>query len=114
MQVNVSVRHGHLASDVQQRIQNKAGKLTRFFDRINAIEVTVDLEHQDTPKVEVRVSAERSEDFIAQDQSSSVIAALDQTLDKVENQIRRHKEKLTGHRATGHKHLEVPLEPEAE
>ena len=33
--------------------------LARLFERLLAIEVTVDLEHEQTPTVDVRVSAER-------------------------------------------------------
>ena len=42
MQVNISTRHGHLQGEDQQIIAAKVEKLRRFFDRINAIEVTVD------------------------------------------------------------------------
>ena len=49
MQVNISTRHGHLQGEDQQIIAAKVEKLRRFFDRINAIEVTVDLEKLDRP-----------------------------------------------------------------
>jgi putative sigma-54 modulation protein len=75
-----------------------------LFDRINAIEVTVDLEHLDKPTVEINVSAEHSHDFVATTQSTTVISALDLTIGKVEQQIRKHKEKVTEHKATGVKH----------
>lgn len=116
MQINISARHGNLSSKTQERIHEKVGKLRRFFERVTGIVVTVDLEHPEKPHVEVRVSAEHADDFVASDTSSNVLAALDRVLPKVEQQLRKHKEKLTGHRATGHKHLEVPaeIEPEGE
>ena len=46
MQITISARHGHLSDQTQQKISEKAKKLRKFFDRITAIEVTVDLEHQ--------------------------------------------------------------------
>ncbi|MFO0923675.1 MAG: ribosome-associated translation inhibitor RaiA [Pirellulales bacterium] len=106
MQVKVSARHGHLKQADQQIIVEKAEKLRRFYDRINAIEVTVDLGHLDNPSVEINVSAEQSNDFVASSSASTVGAALDATLQKVEQQLRKHKEKVTGHKATASKHIE--------
>jgi putative sigma-54 modulation protein len=104
VQVNVSARHGHLKPEDQTIIVEKVEKVRRLFDRINAIEVTVDLEHPDKPTVEINVSAEHSNDFIATTQSTTIIAALDMTISKVEQQIRKHKEKVTEHKSTGVKH----------
>jgi putative sigma-54 modulation protein len=104
VQVNVSARHGHLKTEDQAIIIEKVGKVRRLFDRINAIEVTVDLEHSDKPTVEINVSAEHSNDFVATSQSNSILAALDMTIGKVEQQIRKHKEKVTDHKGTGVKH----------
>ncbi|MDP6442434.1 MAG: ribosome-associated translation inhibitor RaiA [Pirellulaceae bacterium] len=115
MQTNISVRHGNLSQETQDKITEKAEKLRRFFDRLTGINVTVDLEHRDTPRVEVRVSAEHSEGFVAADEAGNVLAALDSVLHKLERQLRKHKEKLTGHRATGLKHLDpgAEIDPEA-
>jgi putative sigma-54 modulation protein len=108
MQVNVSARHGHLKQHDQQIIVEKADKLRRFFDRINSIEVTIDLEHLDKPTAEIFVSAEGSNDFVATNSGPTVIVAFEGCLQKVEQQVRKHKEKVTGHKATGHKHIEPP------
>ena len=77
MQVNVSARHGHLKQADQQLITEKAEKVRKFYDRINAIDVTVDLEHSDHPHVEINVSAEGASDFVATAQAATVLAALD-------------------------------------
>ncbi len=106
MQVNVSARHGNLQPGDQDLIVEKTEKLRRLFDRITAIEVTVDLQQQDKPSVEIQVSAEHADDCVATSDSSTVISALDLVIPKVEQQLRKLKEKKTEHRATGHKHLE--------
>ena len=106
MQVSVSARHGNLQPGDQKLIEEKAGKLRRLYDRINAIEVTVDLEHLEKPTVEIQVSVEHADDLVASADATNVVAALDAVIPKVEQQIRRLKEKKTGHRATGHKHIE--------
>jgi putative sigma-54 modulation protein len=104
VQVNVSARHGHLKPEDQAIILEKAGKVRRLFDRINAIEVTVDMEHSDKPTVEINVSAEHAPDFVATAQAPSILAALDMTIGKVEQQIRKHKEKVTGYSPKTHRH----------
>lgn len=106
MQVNVSARHGSLQPGDQQLVVEKAEKLRRLFDRINAIEVTVDLKQSDKPHVEIKVSAEHAEDCVATAEANTVIAALDSAIPKVEQQLRRLKDQKKGHRATGHKHIE--------
>ncbi|HHM11942.1 MAG TPA: ribosome-associated translation inhibitor RaiA [Planctomycetaceae bacterium] len=112
MQIAVSARHGHLHPETQARIREKVEKLRRYFDRLTAIQVTVDLEHRETPDVEVCISAEHTSDFVAT-ASGELMAALDRVLHKVEQQLRRHKEKVTGHRATGLKRLGGSLEDQA-
>lgn len=107
MQINISARHGHLSSATQQRITEKVERIRRYYDRVSAIVVTVDLEHADQPTVELVVSAEHHEDFVATDVAESLLTAVDGALHKVEMQIRKHKEKLTDRRATSHKHIDV-------
>jgi putative sigma-54 modulation protein len=104
VQVNVSARHGHLKQADQELIAEKAEKVRKFYDRINSIEVTVDLEHVDKPHVEINVSAESAPDFVATAHAPSVLAALDAAIQKVEQQVRKHKEKVTDHKGVGHKH----------
>ena len=105
MQVNISARHGTLTAHDQELIREQSEKVRRLFDRVNSIEVTVDLQHQDEPHVEMNVSAEHSPDFVASTAAQTVLAALDGTIQKIETQLRKHKEKLTGHKAASVKHM---------
>ncbi|MEZ6090838.1 MAG: ribosome-associated translation inhibitor RaiA [Pirellulaceae bacterium] len=106
MQVSVSARHGNLNAGDQSLIEDKVGKLRRLYDRVNAIEVIVDLEKLDSPMLEVKVSVEHEDDFVASATATTVIGALDVVIPKLEKQLRRAKEKRTEHRATGIKHME--------
>lgn len=113
MQVSVSARHGSLQPGDQELIEEKALKLRRLNDRVNAIEVTVDLENTDKPAIEIQVSIEHAGECVATAESSTVLASLDMVIPKVEQQLRRIKDKKTGHRTTGHKHIE-PQTPDDE
>ncbi len=72
----------------------KVRRLPRFFERTTSILVLVDLGHAQSPKVEIRVSAEEREDFFAVEEGPSVMAAFDVVIDRVERQMRKHKEKI--------------------
>ena len=99
MQIKIATRHGHLAEETQQLIQEKAEKLLHFFQRIMMIEVLVDLK-EDEKTVEFLVSAEHKHDFVASAQSQDILAAVDQVLEKLERQVRKYKEKIQDHRRT--------------
>ena len=112
MQINISARHGELSPATQEKISEKVQKLPKYFDRLTAIQVTVDLGHKEKPTVELRVSAEHVEDFVALDVDDNLLVALDSAVNKVERQLRKHKEKITGHRIPGHRHIETPADTE--
>ena len=111
VQTTISARHGHLSPATQEKITEKVDLLRRFFDRLTAISVTVDLEHRERPILELCVRAEHHDEFVAVEEAGTVFAALDGAIEKMENQLRRFKERLKEHRAVGHKHLEPPSPP---
>ncbi len=67
----------------------------------------MDLKQLDKPAVEIQVSAEHADDCVATANSTTVISALDVVIPKVEQQLRRLKDKKTGRRNTGHKHIDT-------
>lgn len=114
MQINISARHGHLSTQTQSLVTEKVQKVQKFHERITSIVVTCDLEHREKPSVEVQVVAEHAGEFVATDSNENLLAALDSTIHKIEQQLRKHKEKITDHRTPGAKHLPVEIEPENE
>jgi putative sigma-54 modulation protein len=94
VQVSISTRHGHLSEPSQEKIRTKAEKLGRFFDRLMSIDVIVDLEDSQKPQVDVKVSAEHKHDFVAHEQSESLQGALDACIQKIEQQLRKYKERV--------------------
>ena len=115
MQINISTRHGHLSDATQDKITGKVEKLARFFDRLTSIRVTVDLSDQETPSVDINVSAEHKGEFIGSDKSNSLIGSVDRAVRKLEQQLRKYKEKVQErHRKPEARHQEMPIEPETE
>ncbi|MEK6248880.1 MAG: ribosome-associated translation inhibitor RaiA [Planctomycetales bacterium] len=100
MQVSISARHGHLSDSSRKKVEHKVNKLTRIFERLTSIDVTIDLEHDETPEVDLRVSAEHKHDFVATDRSDSLMGSLDAVVHRMEQQLRKYKEKIqTRHRS---------------
>lgn len=97
MQIQVSTRHGDLSGTTQEAITNKVAKLTRILDRLSSIEVTVDLQREGEPAVEVLVSAEHKHDFVAAGSSDDIMTALDGVIPKLEQQLRKYKDKIQEH-----------------
>jgi putative sigma-54 modulation protein len=94
VQIRISSRHGNLSEETQSKIRSKVEKLTRLFDRLTAIEVMVDLERRDEPSVDLRVSAEHKNDFVASIRSNDLLGSVDQVLHKLEQQLRKYKQKI--------------------
>jgi len=94
VQVSISVRHGQLAESTQNKLKSKAEKLSRYFDRLMAIELVIDLQEEQHPVVEIMVSAEHKHDFVAKGTSESLISATDAAMQKIEQQLRKYKEKV--------------------
>lgn len=93
MLIGISARHGHISHQTQERIQGKIGKLLRFYNRLTSIEVTIDLGNRDNPEVEIRATLERHDDFVATYTAPSIVAAVAGAERKIEQQIRRYKDK---------------------
>jgi len=108
VQIQISTRHGHLSEESQNRITAKAEKLLKIFDRLTAIEFIFDLTDSTTPRVDLKVSAEHKHDFVAHDQSDSLMGSVDAVLHRLEQQLRKYKEKaVERHRnADARRHVE--------
>jgi len=100
--VKISARHGHLSDAAHKLIEEKAGNLIHFFDRLTMIEVTVDLGDELHKTVEILCKAEHKHDFVAREQALEIQTAMDMAVHKIERQLTRHKEKLQDHRHDQH------------
>ena len=71
--------------------------MPKYFERLTAVELTVNLEKREAPSVDLRVSAEHKHDFVATEQAEELMAAVDCAVHKVEQQLRKYKEKVQDH-----------------
>lgn len=97
MQIQISARHGHLSESTQTAISAKIEKLLRLFERLSSVEVIVNLEHKPVVDVDIKVSAEHKHDFVASGKAEELMAAIDGAMHKLEQQLRKYKEKVQDH-----------------
>lgn len=97
MQVAISCRHGAISPDVHEYLTRKSEKLLTFFERVTAIGVTLDFEAERVT-VEILVDAEHKHNFVAREVGEQTVPTFDAALHKMEQQIRKYKEKLQDHR----------------
>ncbi len=97
MQIAITCRHGNIRDEVREHINEKSQKLLTYFERVTAIQVTVDFS-KDHIKVEMQVDTEHKHDFVAQDTGDDVPGTFDNVLHKMEQQIRKYKSKIQDHR----------------
>ncbi len=108
MQISISVRHGNLSEASQRKITEKVEKLSRIFERLTAIDITIDLEREETPSVDLRVSAEHKHDFVATDRSAHLMGSVDTVIHRMEQQLRKYKEKIQSrHRNSSARNVEI-------
>ncbi len=117
MQITIATRHGSLEPAQRSYLEEKATKLDRYFDRLMGIELAVEpIKHE--WKVEILISAEHKKDFVATGQAESPEAAMDQALHKMEQQLRRYKDRLVHHHGempqggTSPQHPDLPEAPD--
>lgn len=97
MHIEISTRHGSLEPGQHQYLHDKAEKLVKYFDRLMAIEVAVE-NGKHSWRVEIRASAEHKHDFCASEEGPNPEAAMDSCVHKVEEQLRRYKDRVQHHK----------------
>jgi putative sigma-54 modulation protein len=95
--IKISTRHGTLSDESQEKIRAKVERLERYFERLTSIEVTIDMKSSESPAVQLHVSAEHKHDFVASEETEELFKSVDSVVQKMEEQLRRYKERIQGH-----------------
>jgi len=98
VKIVVKGRHMDVTDPIRQYVEAKVAKLSRFYDKVQSIEVTLDIE-ADKPVVELVAAARRKSTFVARHRDDNMYACIDLCLDKVAQQLRRHKDWVRDHQA---------------
>lgn len=95
MQINLTGHHIDITPALRSYVQEKFEKLERHFNNMTNIHVilTVEKERQ-IAEAEVHVNGR---DLFANAENNDMYAAIDGLIDKLDRQVKKHKEKLRDH-----------------
>jgi putative sigma-54 modulation protein len=94
-----------IPADVRSYLDEKVQRLPRFYDRIHEVEFIFDHE-SDQLTAECIVRADHKQTFVAREMGPEAVALIDLVVEKLERQLRRHKEKQRGHKHDGKREAE--------
>lgn len=95
MQVNITGHHVEITDSLSAYVHEKLERLERHFENVTNVHVILTVE-KDRQKAEATVHVSGG-DLFAESTDENMYAALDSLADKLDRQIRKHKEKLTDH-----------------
>ena len=95
MQINLTGHHVEITTSLRSYIEGKFERLERHFDNMTNIHVILSIE-KDRQKAEATIHVNKGKIF-ADSEHEDMYAAIDALTDKLDRQIKKHKEKLTDH-----------------
>ena len=93
MNVTISTRHGNVSEQTQAHLESKVEKLGRNFDSVTGVDILIDLANREKPNLSVTVKQKNIADAYATIDNTELLTAMDLALDKLEQQLRKAKEK---------------------
>jgi putative sigma-54 modulation protein len=92
MNISTTSRHYDLAPALKDYAEGKVQNLKRYFDQIVNANLIFSLEKY-RHRVEITLHV-NGKDFVSVEESDDMYAAVDKSVDKLETQLRRHKDKI--------------------
>ncbi len=99
MQLNITGHHVEITPALRTYVTEKLGRLERHFDHVTNVHVVLSVEKL-RQKAEATIHI-TGNDLYADCTEEDMYAAIDALADKLDRQIKKHKEKLTNHRSEG-------------
>ena len=93
MLITFTTRHMEATPALKAHAEQKAGKLNKYFDRIQEVDVVVEA-LKDLMRAELRVHAEHNHLLISHHDDPDAYAAIDGSMHKMERQLTEHKAKV--------------------
>ena len=95
MQISITGHHMDVTRALKDYIVNKFSRLERHFDNMTKIHVILTVE-KERQKAEAQIHISRGNVF-ADMEHDDMYAAIDRLVDKLDRQLKKHKEKNTNH-----------------
>ena len=97
MQIQIDGQHVDVTESMHDYIHNKLTRVERHFDQVVDVHVVLRVEKQ-RQKAEATVHL-AGNNIYAESENDDMYAAIDALVDKLDRQVKKHKEKLTDHRS---------------
>ena len=94
MRIEVTSKGMDLTEPIEEHVRTKSGKLLKYFDGVQEIEVVLRNAGRDTFSVEVMVDVVKHEPLIGRAEGDNVYSCIDQAVDKAQRQLTDFKERL--------------------
>jgi putative sigma-54 modulation protein len=101
MQINITGHHIEVTPALRAYVTEKLQRIYRHFDNVISIDVILKVENHHK-QVEAKVNT-AGKSLFAQDSGTDMYAAIDGLIDKLDKQVRRHKDRVRDHQATAAK-----------
>jgi len=99
MDITITGRHMPITEPIEQHANEKAGKLSRYYDRLSKLEIIVEkAEDNRSYKVEFIAHVDGQDHLIAHATDGDLYHGIEQTVQKMERQLTDLKEKLRSHK----------------
>lgn len=96
MEITLSVRHGDVPDSLKQYVREEVEGLSKYFGRLVEGDIILDEETRERYIAEVRVHSSNNTHF-ACSEAGDFRTAIDETINKLRRQLKRHKGKLQNH-----------------
>ena len=95
MQINLTGHQMDITDSLRSYVETKFERLERHFEQMTNIHVILSVE-KERNKAEATIHVSRGNIF-ADSEQEDMYAAIDTLVDKLDRQLKKHKEKLTNH-----------------
>src|SRR5260370_16837114 len=107
MQVNITFRNMFATDALRNHVQDKLSKVVdKYLDKVTEAHVTLSLERY-LHHADINLHAGHFH-VRGKEKSEDMYASIDMAIDKIERQLKKHKERLKNHRPT-HVHANGPV-----
>ncbi|HIM95319.1 MAG TPA: ribosome-associated translation inhibitor RaiA [Gammaproteobacteria bacterium] len=96
MQLSISGHHLDITEAIKQHSIEKLSKIKHHFDHLININMILGVD-KDVQKAEATIHVSGA-DLFAKAESDNLYVSIDQMVNKLDSQIKKHKEKLNNHR----------------
>ena len=112
MQITVTGRHFEITDALRQHIEAKIQKMDRYLESVVDVHVVLSVEkHRHIAEITLQMNGSP---IRAIEETHDMYEAVDMTIEKLERQVRKHKEKDRDHKSRGTAKGSDLIEPEAD